>query len=88
VRGVPIDDSPSMAQAVTVPGIGEEALIGEVQQRLIQRYADLTPHTVSAAVEAALTRFARSSVRDFVPLLVERRASAELSKQSATSAPV
>jgi hypothetical protein len=23
-----------MAQAVTVPGIGEEALIGEVQQRL------------------------------------------------------
>jgi hypothetical protein len=55
-----------------------------MQQRLIQKYADRTPQDVSAAVEAALIRFARSSVRDFVPLLVERRASAALSKQTVT----
>jgi hypothetical protein len=60
------------AQAVQVPAIGEEALIDEVQQRLIQKYAHLTPRDVSAAVEAALIRFERSSIRDFVPLLVEQ----------------
>ena len=67
------------AQAVQVPAIGEEALIDEVQQRLIQKYAHLTPSDVSAAVEEALIRFERSSIRDFVPLLVERRANANLS---------
>jgi hypothetical protein len=61
-----------------VPAIEEEARIDEVQQRLAQKYAHLSPGDVSAAVEAALTRFERSSVRDFIPLLVERRASAQL----------
>ena len=64
-----------------VPGIGEEVLIDEVQQRLAQKYAHLSPGDVSAAVEAALIRFERSSIRDFVPLLVERRASAQLSSE-------
>ncbi len=63
-----------------VPAIAEEALIDEVQQRLVQRYEHLSRGDVSAAVEAALTRFERSSIRDFVPLLVERRATAQLSK--------
>ena len=63
-----------------VPAIAEEALIDEVQQRLVQKYAHLSRGDVSAAVEAALTRFERSSIRDFVPLLVERRATARLSK--------
>jgi hypothetical protein len=62
-----------------VPGIDEEALIDEVQQRLTQKYAHLSSGDVSAAVEAALTVFERSSIRDFVPLLVERRANAHLS---------
>jgi hypothetical protein len=68
-----------------VPGIGEEALIDEVHQRLVNRYAHLAPGDVSSAVEAALTRFGRSSIRDFVPLLVERRASAQLSSISPPS---
>jgi hypothetical protein len=37
------------------------------------------PGDASAAVDAALIRFERSSIRGFVPLLVERRASAQLS---------
>jgi hypothetical protein len=64
-----------------VPAIEEEALIDEVQQRLAQKYAHLPRDDVSAAVQAALTRFERSSIRDFVPLLVERRASVQLSTQ-------
>ena len=51
-----------------------------LQQRLVQKYAHLAAGDVSAAVEAALTRFERSSIRDFVPLLVERGATAQLSK--------
>jgi hypothetical protein len=33
-----------------------------------------------------LTRFERSSIRDFVPLLVERRATAQLSKNGLPAA--
>ena len=68
-----------------MPGIGEEALIDEVHQRLVNRYAHLALGDVSSAVEAALTRFGHSSIRDFVPLLVERRASAQLSSISPPS---
>ena len=74
-----------MTQASDVPGIGEEALIDEVHQRLVNKYAHLAPGDVSSAVEAALTRFGRSSIRDFIPLLVERRASAQLSSISPPS---
>ena len=50
-----------------------------MQQRLAQRHAHLAPGHASAAVDAALIRFERSSIRGFVRLLVERRASAQLS---------
>ena len=63
--------------------VREEALIDEVQQRLVRKCAALTPRHGSAAIESALERFAQSTVRDFVPLLVERRASAEPSKHTA-----
>ena len=69
-----------------VPAIGEEALIDEVHQRLAQKYAHLSPSEVSAAVDAALTTFERSPIRDFVPLLVERRASAQLAKDAVAQA--
>jgi hypothetical protein len=76
---------------VNVPTIGEEALIDEVHQRLAQKYAHVSPSEVSAAVDAALMNFERSSIRDFVPLLVERRASAQLAEggvaQAVESAP-
>jgi hypothetical protein len=71
---------------VNVPTIGEEALIDEVHQRLAQKYAHVSPSEVSAAVDAALMNFERSSIRDFVPLLVERRAGAQLAKGGAAPA--
>ena len=64
-----------MAMATT----GEQLLIDEVRQRLILKYAQLTPATVVLAVSEAQERFVDCPVRDFVPLLVERRATKALS---------
>ncbi|MXP23639.1 hypothetical protein GIY30_20070 [Gordonia sp. HNM0687] len=57
----------------------ERRQIGEVQERLIAAYADQPTQTVADAVEAAYRHFDGIRVRDFVPLLVERRANAALS---------
>ncbi|MAU80284.1 hypothetical protein VX037_23015 [Gordonia sp. Z-3] len=56
----------------------ERRQIGEVQERLIAAYSDRPSQTVAAAVEAAYRHFDGIRVRDFVPLLVERRANASL----------
>lgn len=61
----------------------EQALIDEVRQRLIVKYAHLAPATVVLAVSEAQQRFVDSTVRDFVPLLVERRANKALSEHPA-----
>lgn len=52
--------------------------MAKLEERLTGTYADLPPDRISAAVQAALARFEQSPIRDFVPLLVERRARAEL----------
>jgi hypothetical protein len=57
----------------------ERALIDAVERRLVQKYATLPADDVVAVVQHAYTQFQRSTVRDFIPLLVERRASEELS---------
>jgi hypothetical protein len=70
-----------VAQAIDVPGFSSEAaLIGEVQSRLVHKFAHVPQDQVSAAVTNAHARFAQSKVRDFIPLLVERRVSDELSR--------
>jgi hypothetical protein len=58
--------------------ISERALIAEVEHRLKDKYAELPPDRISHAVRDAHKRFAHSRVCDFVHLLVERRAVAEL----------
>lgn len=57
----------------------ERALIEAVERRLVQKYATLPADDVAAVVRHAYTQFQQSTVRDFIPLLVERRASEELS---------
>ncbi|CAJ1578965.1 three-helix bundle dimerization domain-containing protein [[Mycobacterium] wendilense] len=57
----------------------EAELLSDVERRLIDEFAQLPPTAVVAAVEQARDRFSDSKIRDFVPLLVERRAFAELS---------
>ncbi|MGO9155572.1 three-helix bundle dimerization domain-containing protein [Mycobacterium sp.] len=57
----------------------------EVRQRLVRKFAHLPQDHISAAVADAYARFTDSSVRDFVPLLAERRASQSLSGRAAES---
>jgi hypothetical protein len=57
----------------------ERALIDDVARRLVNKYAAFPPDHVAAVVRHAHARFRGSRVRDFIPLLVERRAVEELS---------
>ena len=57
----------------------ERRQVTEVQHRLIGMYGDRKPEEVADAVEAAYRHFDGTDVRDFVPLLVERRANETLS---------
>ncbi|MCX5046401.1 hypothetical protein OG921_24825 [Aldersonia sp. NBC_00410] len=61
-----------------MPDNTEQVAIDRVRQRLSSRYAQAAPDQVSNAVQDALARFSNSSVRDFVPLLVERKAGEQL----------
>jgi hypothetical protein len=60
----------------------ERVLIGEVEQRLAKKYADLPHGHIAAVVQHAYARFRSSRVRDFIPLLVERRADEDLEELS------
>ena len=61
----------------------ERAQIDAVQRRLAQKYAELPHDHVAAVVQHVHARFNKSTVRDYVPLLVERRAGEELARSTA-----
>lgn len=56
----------------------EQDLLVDIEHRLVNLYAQLDPQQVTATIGHAHAKFAQSPVRDFVPLLVERRARREL----------
>lgn len=58
----------------------ERDMIDDVENRLVEKFAELPAARVSAAVDQAHARFAQSRIRDFVPLLVERRVTSELAR--------
>ncbi|WP_239645528.1 hypothetical protein [Mycobacterium sp. UM_CSW] len=60
----------------------ERAQIEAVQRRLAQKYAQLSHTHVAQVVEQTYGRFSHCTLRDFVPLLVERRAREELAKSA------
>jgi hypothetical protein len=60
----------------------ERAQIDAVQRRLTQKYTELPHDHVAAVVQQVHARFNQSTVRDYIPLLVERRAREELSKSN------
>jgi hypothetical protein len=74
-----------MAHPGSVAGTSEEMQLAAVEQRLSSMYADFPAHEVSSAVRDAHARFEHSRIRDFVPLLVERQARAELAKTPRTA---
>ena len=61
----------------------ERAQIDAVEHRLAQKYAELPHAHVAGVVEHAYARFDQSKLRDFVPLLVERRAGEQLALSTA-----
>ena len=62
----------------------EAALIDDVRQRLLRKYGHVSEDEVCTVVAKAHAHFTDSRVRDFVPLLVERRATQELSRWAGT----
>ena len=83
--GARVDQAETVPQAIGMATISEAQVIAQVTERLIAAHADLPPDHFAAAVDPAWdARFNQSSVREFVPLLVERRARSEL----ANTAPV
>ena len=58
----------------------ERAQIDAVERRLAQKYAEFPHDHVAGVVQHAYVRFNHSTVRDYVPLLVERRTSEELAR--------
>jgi hypothetical protein len=66
-----------------MPGFSSEAaLIDEVRERLGRKFSHIPDEEIWASVAKANARFTHSRVRDFIPLLVERRAAAELASQN------
>jgi hypothetical protein len=60
----------------------ERDLINGVERRLAEKYAGLPVDHISAVVRHAYAQFHSSRVRDFIPLLVQRRADEELEELS------
>jgi hypothetical protein len=60
----------------------ERALITDVERRLAEKYSALPMDHVAAVVRHAYSQFQSSRVRDFIPLLVQRRAAEELEELS------
>ncbi|MGH3726132.1 MAG: three-helix bundle dimerization domain-containing protein [Mycobacterium sp.] len=58
--------------------VSEQVGIGNLVDQLQVRYPGLSRDVVDAVVRAEHSRFADSPLRDYVPLLVERRAREEL----------
>lgn len=58
----------------------EEQVFTEIESRLAAKFADLPPARVTTVISGARDQFADSTIRDFVPLLVERRAEEELAR--------
>jgi hypothetical protein len=66
----------------------ERAAIDDIERRLTDKYAAFSADYVAAVVEHLYARFRSSRVRNFIPLLVERRADEELGLLRPELAPV
>jgi hypothetical protein len=66
----------------------ERVQIDAVERRLVQKYAELPHDHVAAVVQHVYAGFNQSKLRDYVPLLVERRAREVLARSAAALAAV
>ncbi|WP_063020022.1 three-helix bundle dimerization domain-containing protein [Nocardia niwae] len=65
----------------------EAIQIRYIVRRLVQCHPQVPPEAVALVVRRAHERFGHAAVREFVPLLVERRAGRELSETSGWGEP-
>lgn len=61
----------------------EEQIFAEIADHLSAKYSDVSSTRVAAVINDTRNLFSDSKIRDFIPLLVERRASRELSTTTA-----
>ena len=61
--------------------ISEEARIAKLIERLADVHAELSYEQVALTVQDVLAGFSGASIREFVPLLVERRVRKQLRKK-------
>lgn len=61
--------------------VSEQTQVQQVRERLMRAFPDLPPERVTEVVRQAHMDFQRSTVRDFVPLLVERIAHNKLCRE-------
>jgi hypothetical protein len=68
--------------------VNEETLLADIERRLVSEFPHIPPMVVDTLIRKQHARFEASRIRDFVPLLVEKRARRELKTQIApASAP-
>jgi hypothetical protein len=60
--------------------IAEQTALAAIRQRLAQEFPRIAAADVDAAVRQAHSRFDNSSIRDFIPLFVEKNARHQLSR--------
>jgi hypothetical protein len=61
-----------------MPSLSEQAALEHVEERLSSTYAEVPADRIQSAMRSAQAIFEDSKIRDFVPLLVERRVRADL----------
>ena len=61
----------------------ERELLDEVVQRVVGKFSQLSSGLIATAVEDAYVLFEHSVIRDYIPLLVERRAHKQLTPLAA-----
>ena len=82
-RAARVDQQVNGTQTSGVIELSEQAIIDQMVARLASRYPTVAASTVSNLVHDIHSRYDDRPVRDFVPLLVERNAKAELSRRGA-----
>ena len=60
--------------------LSEQQIIDQVAERLADAHVNIEPSQVARVVHEQYARFDGRPIRDFVPLFVERRATAELGR--------
>lgn len=66
----------------SVIALSEQQIIDQLAERLADAHDKVEPAQVARVVHEQYARFEGRPIRDFVPLFVERRATAELVKLS------